>query len=203
MVFRTIGLSLFSAALCGCVPAYTLVAPGRVDVAELRVDTTVAWNLAPRSLDRASRTGTQLWTRDGLLLDRLYIVPGVPDGETVFLNQRDDAALPPFRADMLPNEIEELIESSIAKLFGEGAVSVSTSNLRPHRYGDNRGVLFNLSIAASDGPDYRGLAGTFVANQSLYLMLYVAAEPYYFEKHLADAEAAITGARLVAAFSDS
>jgi len=189
-------------ALGGCVTGYTLVAPGAVDLTGLRVTPGVAWNLAPANVSLSSRKTTQVWTQDGLLLDRLLIIPGVPDGETVFVNPRNDAALPVFRADMLPNEIEELTESSIVKLFGEGGVSVSTNNLRPHRFGDQRGILFNLDVVVSDGPDYKGLAGSFIAADSLYLMLYFGAEPYYYGKHLAEAERVITGARLIAAAAD-
>lgn len=196
------GLLILSVVLGGCVMSYTLVAPGAVDLTGLRVHPGVAWNLAPSSVSPSSRKTTQVWTQDGLLLDRLIIIPGVPNGETVFVSPRNDAALPVFRADMLPNEIEELTESSIVKLFGEGGVSVSTGNLRPHRYGDQRGILFNLEISVSDGPDYKGLAGSFTAADSLFLMLYFGAEPHYYEKHLAEAERVITGARLVAASAD-
>ena len=128
-------------------------------------------------------------------------MPGVPDGETTVINRNNDAAIPAFRADMLPNEIEELTESSIVKLFGEGGVSVSTSNLRPHRYGEHRGILFNLEVAVSDGPDYKGLAGSFIVDDTLYMMLYFGVETYYYDKHLAEAEAVITGARLISASS--
>lgn len=184
--------------LAGCVATtFTMVAPGIVSVESLQVSPDNAWNLAPPMLSPASRKNTQVWTQDGLLLDRLIIIPGVADGETIFEDDRRDAALPVFRATMLPNEIEELTESSIVKLFGEGGASVSTANLRPHRFGEHRGILFNLDIAVSDGPDYRGLVGSFIADDTLYMMLYFGAEPYYYEKHLAEAEAIITGARLV------
>lgn len=195
-VVRLSLLLILCGTLSACVMSYALVAPGTVDIVGLQVDTESSWNLAPRNLNPESRKDTQVWTQDGLLLDRLIIIPGVPDGETLFVSSRDDAALPVFRADMLPNEIEELTESSIVKLFGEGGVSVGTSNLRPHRYGDDRGILFDLDVAVSDGPDYKGLAGSFIVDDTLYMMLYFGAEPYYYEKHLADAEHLITGARL-------
>lgn len=181
-------------ALGGCVMGYTLVAPGTIDLDGLQVNTGTAWNLAPPVSSPAARKNAQVWTQDGLLLDRLVIIPGVPDGEAIVVNRQKDAALPVFRADMLPNEIEELTESSIVKLFGEGGVSVDTSNLRPHRFGEHRGILFNLDVAVSDGPDYKGLVGSFIVDDMLYMMLYFGAVPYYYEKHLAEAEAVITGA---------
>ena len=188
-------------ALGGCVTGYTLVAPGTVDLGALQVEADSPWNKAPGQFSTFTRKDAQVWTKDGLLLDRLIIIPGVPDGETIVYNPQEDAALPVFRADMLPNEIEELVESSIVKLFGEGQVSVSTSGLRPHRYGAERGVLFDIDVAVSDGPDYKGLAGSFIVDGSLYLMMYFGADPFYFDKHLAEAEAVITGARLAAAAS--
>ena len=199
---RPVFLILALLSLSGCVVSYALVAPGTVDLTGLRVDTGVAWNLAPHAVSPAARKDTQVWTRDGLLLDRLMIIPGVPAGETVVVSPRNDAALPVFRSGMLPNEIEELTESSIVKLFGEGGVAVSTRNLRPHRYGDNRGILFNLDVTVSDGPDYKGLAGAFIDSDTLYLMLFFGAEPHYYDKHIADAERVITSARLVTASAD-
>lgn len=185
-------------SLGGCVTTmYTMVAPGTVVVGSLQVTPGVAWNLAPTMVSPASRRNAQVWTQDGLLLDRLMIIPGVPDGETIFTSDQKGAALPVFRASMLPNEIEELTESSIVKLFGEGGVSVSTANLRPHRFGEHRGILFNLEVTVSDGPDYKGLAGSFIVEDTLYMMLFFGAEPYYYEKHLAEAESLITGARLL------
>ena len=118
------------------------------------------------------------------------------DGETIVISPQQDAAIPAFRADMLPNEIEELTETSIVKQFGEGGVSVETSNLRPHRFGEHRGILFNMTVAVSDGPDYRGLAGSFVVDDKLYLMMFFGADTFYYDKHLAEAEAIITNARL-------
>jgi len=147
----------------------------------------------------AQRKSAQSWTQDGLLLDRLTIIPAVPDGEPLLKSQTKDAALPVFRKDMLPNEIEELVESTIVKQFGEGNAAVSTSNLRPYRYGENRGILFDVSATVTESPAYKGMVGAFVAQEHLYIMWYFAAEPYYYDKHLSTAEDIIRSARLVAA----
>ncbi len=196
-ILRRSLLGIAFISLGGCVATtYTMVAPGTVTVEALQVTPGEAWNQVPPMLSPSSRRTTRVWTRDGLLLDRLVIVPGVPDGEPIVESDRKDAALPVFRAGMLPNEIEELTESSIFKLFGEGGVSVNTSSLRPHRFGEHRGILFNVEVAVSDGPDYKGLVGSFIVDEKLYMMMYFGAEPYYYDKHLAEAEAIITSARL-------
>ena len=155
------------------------------------------WNIAPNALTLAARNDSQTWTQDGLLLDRLLFIPSVPDGEPIMKSSSDSAALPVFRADMLPNEIEELAESTFVKYFGEGSVAISTENLRPQRFGENRGVMFNISITVTESHDYRGTVGAFIADEELYLMFYFAAEPYYFGKHQSAAEEIIMSANLI------
>jgi hypothetical protein len=123
----------------------------------IKVQPGQAWNQAPREATPAARTESRTWTQDGVLLDRILIIPGVPSGEPLFRQLSSSQALPVFESSMLPNEIEELTESSIVKLFGEGGVVVETTNLRPHRYGDKRGILFDLEVTVSDGPDYKGV----------------------------------------------
>ena len=94
-------------AISGCVPTYTLVTPGANSIDNLRVEASPGWNIAPNALTLAARKNSQTWTQDGLLLDRLVFIPSVPDGEPIISSSSDSAALPVFRADMLPNEIEE------------------------------------------------------------------------------------------------
>ena len=100
---------------------------------------------------------------------------------------------------MLPNEIEELVESTIVKDFGEGNATVSTSNLRPHRFGNHRGLLFDISATVTESPEYKGVVGAFIADEKLYIMWYFGADPYYYTKHLASAVAIIESARLTSA----
>ena len=187
---------LTMAGLAGCVMSYSLVAPGLVTVQDLKLQADGNWNRAPANYVPLSRRDAETWTRDGLLLDRLVIVPGVPDGEPVLYSREPTAALPVFRADMLPNEIEELVESSLVKVFGEGQSVVNTANLRPQRFGEHHGVMFDFEATVTDSPEYRGTAGAFVANDKLYLVYFIGAVPHYYDKHLASATAVIQSALL-------
>lgn len=183
------------ALVVGCA-SYTAVGPGAESYNGLQVQTTRAWNLAPKQATPYARSDSEVLTQDGILLDRIMIIPGIADGKPLFEPASEDQAMPAFREDMLPNEIEELTESSLTKLFGENGAAVETANLRPHRYGVNDGVLFDLSVALSEGPEYRGVAGAFVASERLYLVCYLGAVPYYYEKHLQSALAIIKGVRV-------
>ncbi|MFC1680407.1 hypothetical protein ACFL1S_01240 [Pseudomonadota bacterium] len=191
LTFCTLVLILAS----GCV-SYSAIKPGEIDYSGLKVKTSQAWNMAPKEATPLSRADSRTWTQDGVLLDRIVIIPGVPDGEALFKAASRDQALPVFKADMLPNEIEELTESSIVKLFGEGDVAVETANLRPHKYGENKGFMFDMSVTVSDGPNYKGITGAFVVAERLHLIMFLGAVPFYFEKHLDEALVIIKGAHV-------
>ncbi len=182
--------------LSGCAASFSLVTAGPVLIQDLNVEAGSGWNRAPTSRTPYARKGTETWTRDGMLLDRLVMSPAIPDGQPIIVSRNKSAALPIFRADMLPNELEELVESTIVKLFGEGSAVVSTTNLRPHRYGDIAGVRFDLDVTVTESPPYRGTVGAFVAGDSLYLMYFLGAMPHYYDKHIDEAAAIIASATL-------
>ena len=199
MNIRTGLLLIATTALAGCVVSYALVPAGVVTVQDLTVQADTGWNKAPPNTTPMARKTSETWTRDGLLLDRLVIIPGVEDGETLLVSRDASSALPEFRADMLPNELEELVESTIVKTFGEGQAVVETTNLRPHRFGSDRGVMFDLLVTVSESPEYEGTVGAFINDRKLYLAYFLGARPYYHDKHRDAAEAVISSAMLVQA----
>lgn len=197
MFIRKVTGSALLAILAGCVTGYTLVPPGANTAQDLQVTAGNGWNLAPPGFVGGSRKGAQTWTQDGLALNRLVLIPGVPDGETLLVDRQNQAALPSFRSDMLPNELEELVESTLVKYFGEGTATVSTANLRPQTFGDARGVMFDVSAQLAESPDYKGTIGAFVADEKLYTIWYIAADPHYYDKHAEAAESIIRSAKVV------
>jgi hypothetical protein len=183
--------------LAGCVSnQFKAVVPGTVQVGDLTVEATDAsWNKAPQTMTWHLHKGSQLWTRDGLLLDYMVLIPGVSDGGTLFKSRSKSLVYPAYQAGMLPNEIVELTESSLAKLNGTD-VAVSSSHLRPFRLGAQPAVMFDLTLIGTDGPSRRGRAVAFVQDESLYLMLYVGTQLHYFDKHWDSALATMNTARL-------
>lgn len=197
MKTKTCLVMLFAVCAMGCAStSFVAVVPGTVAVGDLNVTPATTWNAAPGAIVPNTRKGAQVWTQDGLLLDRITIIPAVAEGEAIFVSRDKTTALPTFKADMLPNEIEELVESSLVKFFGEGNAVVNTSGLRPHRFGQHGGVLFDFDATLTDSPDYRGLVGAFIANDHLNVLMYVAADPYYYGKHLDEAKRIIESATL-------
>ena len=203
MLIRNI-LSLAGVAtLAGCVAGYTLVQPGIHTAQDLQVYAGPGWNLVPSTVTAAARKGAQTWTQDGVLLDRLVLIPAIADGETVLVDKTNTAALPVFHKDMLPNEVEELMESTLVKYFGEGNAAVSTSNLRPQDFGNQHGFKFDILVKLTDSPDFKGTVGNFISDKKLYSIWYLAADPYYHDKHLARAEEIMASATLVRAVSET
>ena len=174
--------------IAGCATGYREVLPGVQTYGSMRITAGDAWNSVPNGHTPMSRSDTRTWTKDGVLLDRITIFPGVKSGEAIFDSRNASAALPSFAADMLPNEIEELVESSIMKLYGEGNASVSTSNLRPQQYGELGGFMFDIEAAVTESPDYHGMVGGFIDDDRLYLTIYLAAQPHYFDKYKEEAD---------------
>lgn len=195
---KTVIYSIFMAILLSGCMSYSAVGPGEFIFADLKVQTGDSWNQAPKEFTRFARAESVIWTQNGTRLDRIMIIPAVPGGEPLFRQNSKSQALPVFEANMLPNEIEELTESSIVKLFGEGSAVVETTNLRPHQYGDDRGILFDLSINVSNGPDYKGIVGALIVAKKLYLIFFLGAEPYYFTKYRTEALKIIEAARVSA-----
>ncbi len=194
--FRNLVLltALIVAAGCATIPTWSLVTAGITSIDTLQVQADYGWNRAPPMPHLGRRDNSQTWTRDGMLLDELVFIPAVPDGESLLVSDDEGAALPVFRKDMLPNEIEELAEATFVKQWGEGNAVLGTSNLRPQRFGEHSGIMFDFEANVTDSPDYRGIVGAFVVDDALFIMYYRAAHPYYFDKHRAAAEAVIMSA---------
>jgi hypothetical protein len=199
MVKRYIVAIGFALLLSGCVSTqFKAVTAGQLELGDLEVEAVdPLWNKSPKILTGYLHKESELWTRDGLLLDYLLLVPGVTHGEAVFRSRSDSLLFPPFNKDMLPNEIVELTEASLVKLNGDGVV-VTSSGLRPYRLGDQRAVMFDLELTSAEEPRRFGRAVAFVRSEQLYLMLYVATELYYFDKHWGKALATMDSARVAA-----
>jgi hypothetical protein len=195
--YRSCCLAALALTLAGCETlSYSLVPVGSRQVGNLEFNVAGDWNSVPSMMTPFAREDAQIWTRNGILLDRFFVIPAVKDGEPLFKQAKQSEALPLFRAGMLPNELMELMESSVVKLFGEGNAVVATDNLRPYRFGAIPGVLFDFEATVAEGPNYKGVVGMIKVEDTLYVLMYMGADPYYFDKSLPDATSQIQSARL-------
>ena len=76
-------LLILALGLAGCIPTYSLVRPGPVDVAKksLSVQPAYAWNRIPKS--STDTAWEEAWTKNGPLLDTIAFVGGLPNGDSL------------------------------------------------------------------------------------------------------------------------
>ena len=167
-------------ALAGCsAGGGPLVRPGPNPAgSHLKIDSDMEWTRIPG--DRY-----QLWTIDGELLNRLYLVPRVREGEYIFLGHRQTRRRPdgPFyRRGMRPDELRDLVLDGLA---GAGGVNVAGRNLRPADFSGREGLRFDFSMSNEEGLKYEGMAAAFEHEAGLALAIYLAPGEYYFPRDAA------------------
>lgn len=198
-VHAVAAVTLILMFLSGCVSTqYALLDSRTTQIGTLEVSSNDdRWNLAPGILTQHLPDGSSLWTRDGLLLDQLMLLGPIAHEQTLFVsNNPDTLTFPTFRKEMLPNEIEELIQATLSRQLGAGAV-VTTSNLRPQRLGSERALAFDALIEFNEGATQKGYVTALIVDQALYVIMYQGAQLYYFDKHWEAANAVIESVRVV------
>ena len=82
---RPLAAFLLLMVMSGCVPqAFTLVTPGAVTVGSVTIQVEAGWNEVNPAYVAYLRKGGATWTRDGLLLNRIIVVPSTAAGEPLF-----------------------------------------------------------------------------------------------------------------------
>lgn len=180
--------------LSGCATGYSLVSPGAVSVSGIEIDADSGWNRVPGRQLNWVRGETEVWTRNGLSLDRLVFIPDIEVGESIY-RVDGNTDYPVFRANMTSDDIVALVDNTIEIAQGRNPAEVTTGKVRPHRFGEDDGILFDLHAVVHDGPDYHGVAGAFVSGGNLNIVYFLGASPYYYESQATAAEAIIVSAR--------
>jgi hypothetical protein len=170
---------------------YQAVEGGSRNVGSFAVTTPAAvWNEVPGA---HASGGLPTWTVDGVTLNSLSFVSGVEDGNPL-VEADSEARYPVFHADMLPNDIVELVQSTCAKLFD--ATITAGGELKPLTIAGQPGFEVTFEFVTGDEVIRRAFAGGTVKDGQLQLVLYQAARMHYFQKDLQHARDLIVTARL-------
>lgn len=166
--------------LAGCMAGSgPLVRPGPNPAGNrLMIDSEMEWT-------RITLPRAQLWTIDGELLNRLYLVPSVRERDYIFLGRRQTARRPdgPFyHRGMREDELRDLV---LDGLRAAGAVNVQGSNLRPVSFAGRDGLRFDFSAANEEGLKYQGMAAAFEHDKGLALAIFLAPSEYYYPRDAA------------------
>lgn len=161
--------------LSGCA-AYTAVDAGKP--AQVGGDITVTPQIA---FAKATYPGVAnaLWTADGTTLDSVMFFTGIKPGKPL-LDISDKTDIRTYKANMVPDDVMELLASNIGKM---GYRQIATSNLRPAPFGKTDGFRFDLTSTTEDGLKMKGKAIAAQRDGKLDLVLFVAADEYYFGRY--------------------
>lgn len=177
------------ALLVGCA-GERLVQPGVASAnGGIVIDTPIAWS-------RFEFPRYEIWTIDGIPLNRLYIVPSVKSGEHVFLERRVNANhpdAPAFRSGMRAEEIRDIVLDALTET---GAVDMRSEGLRPARFGAIDGLRFEFSASTAAGLNYRGMVLAAAHGDELTFLLWMAPAEYYYDRDAASVGHILDSARI-------
>lgn len=181
MTLRRVVQSLTIAVIClliaACSAGGPLVKPGpTIASGKLMIDSQMEWTRV--------YTGTryQLWSIDGELLNRLYLIQNVRAKEFIFLGQRQTKRRPDgafYQRGLRPDELRDLI---LDGLRAAGTANVEARNLRPAMFGTREGLRFEFSLANEEGLKFQGMAAAFEQEKGLSLAIFMAPSEYYYPR---------------------
>ena len=181
---------LVVALLSGCA-GMSKVGPGEVTVRDsLVVTLDGAWNQYSIGLTRKS----EVWTLDGLPLDRLIFHVGITDGEALAeLPQRKDRQVPKYRTTMQAHEIVEMYEVFATH---DGS-SFQRQKLAPAPFAGGDGFRFEFTrVRKSDELEMRGVGYGTVRGGKLYLVIFEAPRSHYYARNVGRFEAVASSVRI-------
>ena len=174
---RVAVLACATLALAACMSGGgTLVRPGPNPAGgKLKIDSGMEWT-------RLNTQRFQLWTIDGELLNRLYLVHTVKEKEFIFLGQRESRRRPDgafYHRGLRPDELRDLILDGLRAV---GTSNVEAKNLRPATFGTREGLRFEFSLTNEEGLRFQGMAAAFEHEKGLSLAIFLAPSEYYYPR---------------------
>jgi hypothetical protein len=164
--------------------------PFAIGKTTMRVTPTGDWN---RWKANASDHSENL-SRDGIMLNDLYIVAGMPAGDTLYAeDDPKERPLPKLSRGLDLVEIPEFYESSTRLALDTSVFAITSTE--PATMSGYPAIKFTFEYAFADSPlKRRGVAmGTMVVGK-LYLIVFDGPATYFFERDLAEVEAIMASA---------
>jgi hypothetical protein len=171
--------------LVGCA-RFSLVEPNRTVIGDkYLVEPQIKWS--------SQKTAKyEIWTVDGLGLERVQFVNGIDDNETIFQGKKEYEKLV-FKKSMTPSEIMDLLVDSYK---ADGTRKVEAKNLKPIQFGSFQGFRFDLSYVSKNGLEYDGLVVGSAIDGKLYLISYTGTRALYFQKYKSEVERIIQSIKM-------
>lgn len=155
----------------------------------ISVTPQVAWS----KLNYGAGSAT-IWTIDGLGLNEMRFLTGIKPGDPLMnVAGVERKELGAFQAMMLPDEVMELVGSTLGRLRYR---QIRTAGLRPAPFGMATGFRFDLNFTNEDGLQFKGVALFAERGGKLDLLLFIAPGEYYFDHYAPVVERVFTSVQL-------
>ncbi len=187
-------LAMLPVLLVGCVPTYTLQQPGPTQVAlgGLTVQPSSAWNVAPRNPSLTK--WEEVWTQNGLVLETVAFLSGVPDGKAIVVQRKkDEQQVPVFRANMSPEDLVSMLEASYRV---KGITVFNVESVDPVDFLGGPGIRVRYNYAPGDGITKNGNCVMRIVDNTLYAMKLDGASSHYFSAAMPEFELLVNTAAL-------
>jgi hypothetical protein len=189
ILWRTFGLLLLL-ALAGCASNRLVKANAGIEVFDMQLDTGLDWA-------RIKRPRQELWTIDGMPLNRFVVISGIKPDEHVFLLTREKKHRPDgpwYRPGMRPDEIRDVVLDALRE---GGWSNVQSSNLRPANFGGVAGLRFDATMTERNGLIYKGTFGAAEHGGRLTQFFWMAPAEYYYDRDVVAVNKMIDSIRFV------
>jgi hypothetical protein len=182
-MIKRVSLCLVILFLAGCAPYSLISANKQVDVNGFFVTPSKSWSKNARNPGKKA----ELWTSNGELLDYLILIGNIGDGEELLASASKGLPMPKFSSEMLAFDIENLVRTTLKNWLG-GQLDIQTENLEPAKFGEIDGFRFSLNYYDSNGLLKTGDVLGAVKDEKLFLVIYSAADVYYYRARLPEVE---------------
>jgi hypothetical protein len=175
--------------MAGCASTHGLQRKGDVTVFDMVMTSGLDWS-------RIRGHRSEVWTIDGVQLNRLLIFSRIRPNEDIFQRARERKSRPDglwYRPGMRLDELESLIADGFN--IQNGWTGVRTANLRPHAFGSAEGIRFDIEATSISGLIYKGTIAAAERNGRLNVIVWVAPKEYYHGRDVAAVESMLDGMR--------
>jgi hypothetical protein len=132
-------------------------------------------------------------TIDGPLLNNFYLTEGLAVGKSIVRTTMKSRPMPVIKRDMSENELAEFVVDTVAAFGYEG---VTSSNLRPTKFGAAEGMRLDLNAKTDSGLDISGTAQVALVAGTVHVMLFLAPGEYFYPTLLNEVDGVFASANL-------
>lgn len=175
-------------ALLSSCAQYSVVESGQQTIGPMTVTPSHEWNKVPKN---ASLGGLPTWTADGITLDTITFFADIEDGKTLIEPKKKDEQYPIFQANMLPTELVDVFESTLAKAYQ--AKITQSGQLKPLMLDGTPGFQYTFEFVTPDELTRKGYIAGIIKNNNLHMVFYQAAKLYYFDHQYQNVENMVNG----------